>query len=182
MSRTRGVKVIRWNAASLLALALLIVVAATAAQPVHAAGNVPVNATLGHFAPFSDSEERALLDVAIDGKPAANELGYLEQVQGLLLETGVHSIVAEPTEWAAGVFTDTFDVPAPGAGSLVDPGVLLAVNGGTSGIPLNVAVMAVEQAAPTSGALVRFTRSPPMRWAAIQNTRYAIRTARLSMA
>lgn len=113
--------------------------------------------TLGHFAAFSDSLERSQVVVQIDGQQAAAELAYLQQVQNLTLDTGTHEIVVDPQEWSGGAITQTFELPVPGTIGLNNPGAVLAINGGTSGVPLNVLVQMIEQSTPSQGVLIRLT-------------------------
>jgi hypothetical protein len=143
------------TAAAVLVLVVLGVVANAALS--QAASDAEFNTTLGHFAAFSDSVERSQVDVRIDGQQIASSLAYLEQVQNLTLEIGTHEIVISPLEWVGGTITETFELPVPGTNGLVDPGVLLAINAGTSGIPLGVMVQAIEQMPPSDGAQIRLT-------------------------
>jgi hypothetical protein len=157
----------RYRLGTRLVVALLITgiltfsLGALSPQAAYAETDESVNATLGHFAPFSDSPDRGKVDVWIDDVLVADDLPYLGQVQNVMLEAGTHQIDVTPTEWEDGAFTQTIEVPAPGSSSLDDPGVLLAINGGTSDIWLNVAVQPIEQSPPATGAKVRFFQLAP---------------------
>ena len=119
--------------------------------------NESINIVLAHFAPFADTSIRSRVNVHVDGQSLAIDLAYLEQVRDLSLDAGTHEIVVDPVEWVGGTITQTIEIPAPGAVAFVDPGAVVAVVGGTSGMSLDVFVRAIEQASPASGAQIRLT-------------------------
>lgn len=145
----------------LVTLVLVVIGVVLTRTATYAASGQENNTVLGHFAPFSDALNRSVVNVRIDGQPVATGLPYLGQVHDLELEPGTHEIVVNPTEWPGGTITETFDIPAPNSETLIDPGVALMLAGGTSSIPLDVVVQAIERAAPDSGTRVRFVHLAP---------------------
>ena len=146
----------------LFVVALVVAGVVVTGAPIQAAGNESINnestnIVLAHFAPFADTSSRSRVNVHVDGQPLALDMVYLEQVRELKLDAGTHEIEVDPVEWVGGTITQTIEIPAPGAGAFVDPGAVLAIVGGTSGMSLDVFVQAVEQASPASGAQIRLT-------------------------
>ena len=182
MNRWAHMRLSRIIRVSLAVLLLAGALLSSGSLPLRAESNIQFETTLGHFAAYSDSVPRSKVNVWIDGQPAASELAYLQQAESLTLDEGTHEIVVAPFEWSGGTITRTFELPVSGTPPLQGMGAVLAIIGGTSGVPLGVLAQVIERTPPAQGARARLTNLALFAPGGTQSTRSAMRTVRRFLA